>query len=267
MPNKIITSNNYEEELQGEKIMQQNLFSKIVEVIIVVFSMVVAFLIFRNLNPESFIKPDVTPVTKAEIATAPEESYTGKIAGEDIVRISGSSDFDELIADNYATVETPEIIETGIYGLKPWVDPFEITKVRNSKGRLVSSGRKAPEVTDDVVTSVEYYQEYYLVRLQDGTYILAQFSDVYVDKITEGDMVTLPIGMKKTNSSAVKQALRDICKKYGADNTYTLYMIDNEWQQSNENLFFFIRLAIAVVVFFVLAVSLLVVFYKVRERR
>lgn len=246
--------------------MQQNLFGKAVEVIIVVFCMVIAFLVFRNLNPESFIKPDGTPVTQDRIAASPGEDYAGKAAGEDILRLSGSSDLEKLGAGSYATAETSEAVATGIYGLKPWVDPYAVTKIRNSRGRLVSSGRKAPEVTGDIITSTEYYQEYYLVKLPDGTYILAQFSDVYKDKMVNGEAVLLPIGIRKTNSSAVRQALGDICREYGADSTYTLYMIDDEWQKTNENLFFFIKLAIAVAVFFALAVSLLAAFYKITER-
>lgn len=243
------------------------LVKKGMEVVIVVISLIAAFLIFKNLKPEKFIKPDDTPVTTAQIASSPGENYTGKAAGEDIFRLSGKEDFEGLIGKDYATAEPAEVIATGIYGLNPWVDPYSITKIRNSNGRLISTGRKAPEIVDNAVSALEYYQEYYLIRLSDGTYILAQFSDVYREKIEKGEKTVLPIGVKKTNSSDAKQALKDICEEYGADNTFTLYMIDDEWQKEHENTFFIIKLAIAVAAFFILAISLLVILYKLEDRR
>lgn len=243
------------------------LIKKALEVVLVAVSFAAAFLVFKNLKPEKIIKPDAAPVTAAQIASAPGVTYTGKTAGEDILKLSGKEDFEGLIGRDYATAEPIEVIATGIYGLNPWVDPYSITKIRNSSGRLISTGRKAPEVVDDAISALEYYQEYYLIRMPDDTYILAQFSDVYREKIEKGEKVVLPIGMKKTNSNDARQALSEICNEYGADNIFTLYMIDDEWQKDHENIFFIIKLGIAVVVFFILAVSLLVVFYKLEDRR
>ena len=237
-----------------------------IEVAIVVFSLIISFLFYKNLELEKYIKQADTPVTAAQIGSVPQESYTGRVAGEDITRISDSKDFAEMIGKDYATAEPVEVIVTGVYGLKPWVDPYAITKIRNSRGRLVSTGRKAPEVVDNGVSAVEYYQEYYLIRLEDGSCILAQFSDPYREKIEKGERVVLPIGIKKTNSNDVRKALEEICEEYGADNTFTLYMINDEWQKEHENIFFIIKLAIAAVVFFILAISLLVILYKLEDR-
>lgn len=207
----------------------------IVETCIVVFSMVIAFLVFRNLDMETFIKPDDTPVTAAQIAASPSEDYAGKTAGDDIPRLSGIEDFKDMIGKDYATVEAVEVIPTGIYGLKSWVNPYEITKRRNSRGRLVSTDQRAPDATDSIVISAEYYQEYYLVRLPDQTYILAQFSDAYRDRLAAEGSVTLPIGIKKTTSNAAREYLESICDEYGAGNIFSLYMIDDTWQKSHEN--------------------------------
>lgn len=237
-----------------------------IEVAIVVASFIIAFLIYKNLELEKFIKQDDTPVTVAQIGFAPQESYTGRVAGEDITRISDSKDFEEMIGKDYATAEPVEVIATGVYGLNPWVDPSAITKIGNSRGRLVSMGRTAPEVVDNGVSAVEYYQEFYLIRLEDGSCILAQFSDTYREKIEKSEKVVLPIGIKKTNSNDARKALKEICEEYGADNTFTLYMINDEWHQEHENIFFIIKMVISAVVFFILAISLLVILYKLEDR-
>ena len=247
--------------------MSKITISTAIEFGIVVFCMVIAFLVFRNLNMETFIKPDDTPVTAAQIAASPSENYMGKTAGDDIPRLSGIEDFEGMIGKDYATVETVEVIPTGIYGLKSWVNPYEITRIRNSSGRLVSTGQRAPDATDSIVISAEYYQEYYLVRLPDQTYILAQFSDVYRDRLAAEGSVTLPIGIKKTTSSAAREYLASICEEYDAGKIFSLYMIDDTWQKSHENTFFLIKLVISTVVFFLLAIIMLLIFFKVQKEQ
>lgn len=247
--------------------MSNKTINTAIEFCIVVFSMVIAFLVFRNLDMETFIKSDGTPVTAAQIAEAPSEDYAGKTAGDDIPRLSGIKDFKDMIGKDYATVEAVEVIPTGVYGLKSWVNPYEITKRRNSRGRLVSTGQRAPDATDSIVISAEYYQEYYLVKLPDQTYILAQFSDVYRDRLATEGSVTLPIGVKKTTSNAAREYLESICDEYGASNIFSLYMIDDTWQKSHENTFFIIKLVISIVVFFLLAIFMLLIFFKLQKEQ
>lgn len=238
-----------------------------IEVCIVVFCMVIAFLIFRNLNMEMFFRPDSTPVTAAQIAAAPQVNYAGKTAGNDIPRLSGIEEFKNMVGRDCATIEATEVIPTGIYGLKSWVDPYKIRKRRTRNGRLVSTGQRAPDATDDAIVATEYYQEYYLVRLSDQTYILAQFSDAYRDRIAGGGSVTLPIGVKKTTAGEARKYLENICGEYGADNTFVLYMIDDEWQKAHENTFFVIKLGISIATFFLLSIIMLLIFYKVQKRQ
>lgn len=242
--------------------MSQSKIKKGIETAVIMLSLIVAFLVYRSIDPGKIIKPDSEPVTCAQIAAEPQKSYTGKTAGGDIPRLAGSSDFADIVGNTCVTAETQEIVATGIYSLNPWVDPYEITKMRNSRGRMVSTGRKAPEVTDSALQAVEYYQEYYLIRLEDGTYILAQFADSYRQKLEGKEAVTLPVGVKKTNTNAARQYLKEICEEYGADDTYTLYMIDDTWQEEHEFTFFLIKFGIAAVVFLILAVGLLIIIEK-----
>ena len=237
--------------------------NKIIEFIIVGISLIAAFFVYESVNPEKWIKPDSTPVTAKQIAQTLSQSYVtyeGKVAGSDIRRLSGKEEFMEITETEYVTAEPKEIIATGIYSLKPWVDPYKITKIRGSHGRLISSGRKAPEITDNRIQALEYYQEYYLIQLKDETYILAQFSSDSKEKIESGKRAALPIGRKKTNTSMAKQYLEEICNAYGADTAYTLYLIDDKWQEEKEFPFFILKFGSAAAAFFVLAFGLMMLF-------
>lgn len=207
------------------------MFKKAAQVAIVVISYIIAFMVYQRIEPEKLIKPDDT-----------------HLAGEDTPRLSGREEFEALNGTDSVTAEPEEVIPTGVYALKPWVDPY---KVRTT------GSRRAPDATDSSVMSVEYYQEFYLIRLPDQTYILAQLSGNYRDEIEKGRVVTPPIGVKKTVSSEAQKYLKEICEKYGADSSRVLYMIDDEWQEQHDSLFFAIKLGIAVVVFFVVGVLLL----------
>lgn len=245
--------------------MKEEPVGKVIQVVCVLAGFATAFLVYNGINPEKLIKPDNTPITISEIHANPQKNYVGRTAGKDINVISKAEEFMALNGTEYVTAQPQSVVTTGIYSLNPWVDPYEITKVRNSSGRMVSSGRRASEVTDNMVEAVEYYQEYYLIQLTDGSYILAQFSDTYREKIQEEDTVLLPIGRRKTNSSTARQYLEEICRQYDVDNTYTLYMIDDEWQQDHEFTFMMIKYGIAVVVFFVVAVGLLLMYDKMKQ--
>lgn len=229
---------------------------KVILMTMTILAFVAAFLFFQRFQPETFMKKAGEPVEMGEIETGTSESYTGKTAGEDIPRITSIDDFERITDSDCVTVVPVSVAETGIYSLKPWVDPYKITKRRNSRGRTYSTGQRAPEVTDMLTSNAEYYREYYLIELEDSAYILAQFSASYRKEIEKGERVTLPIGVKKTNSDAASSALEKICSEYHADNTYTLYMADDEWDQDNYFTVFIVRFGAAAAVFFVLAMIL-----------
>ncbi len=221
-----------------------------------ILAFIAAFLFFQRFQPETFMKKAGEPVGMEDIEADTAKSYTGKTAGEDIPRIASAGAFEGITGGEYVTAVPVSVTETGIYSLKPWVDPYDITKGRTSRGRTYSTGRKAPEVTDMLTADAEYYREYYLIELEDSSFILAQFSASYRKEIEKGEQVTLPIGLKKTNSDAAKSALEGICEEYHADNTYTLYMADDEWDQDNYFTVFIVRFGVSALVFFVIAILL-----------
>lgn len=75
----------------------------------------------------------------------PSVSYAGRLPEADIPRIASIEDFEAVTGNQHVTPVWAELVETGVYGLKPWVDPYSITKARSSSGHLYSTGRKAPE--------------------------------------------------------------------------------------------------------------------------
>ena len=242
---------------------EYNLKEKIIMIIVVVIAFIVAFVFYQRFQPEAFMKKAGKPVGLAETKQNLIKPYTGKPAGEDIPRMTSADELEGLTENGCVTVVPKKIIGTGIYGLKPWVDPYKITKGRASGGRLYSTGRKAPEVTDALTIRAPYYREYCLIELEDSSYIVAQLDASFQKEIERGSAVTLPIGKKKINSKEVRTYIEEICSQYGADNTYTLYMADDEWDQENHFTALIVRFGAAAVLFFVLAVALVLASWKV----
>lgn len=238
----------------------------ILPIIVVIFCLIAAFFLFTKINPEGWLKKESKTVSLTDIPAGDNGAYTGKVAGEDVPRLTGSEEFEEMTGSQYITVTPQKVIKTGVYGLKPWLDPYQITKGRNNSGRLYTTGRKAAEVTDSAIMAASHYIEYNLIQLPDDSYILAQFSDTYRKAIEKGETVTLPLGIRKTTGKETRSYLNEICSQYGANPDYVLYAIDNEWNEEHEFTLFMIRVGISAVVFLVLAVVLLVAVDKVRHR-
>jgi len=226
--------------------MGSSIFKKVAEAAIVAISFMLAFLTYQRIDPEKFIKPDST-----------------HLAGEDTPRLSGREEFEALSGTDHVTAEPEGVVATGVYGLKPWVDPYKITRASMPNGKTVSTGRRAPDATDNAVMAAEHYQEFYLIRLPDQTYILAQFGRIYRERIEKGGAVTLPAGVKKPVSGEAQKYLKEICEAYGADSSCVLYLVDDEWQQAHDAQFFMVRLGTAAVVFFAVGVPLFAFFSKI----
>lgn len=238
------------------------LIKKAIPYILVIISLLAAFLVFQRVNPEWLFKQDGPPVTLTQISKNIAAHYAGQTAGADIPRLTGSQEFDTILDTQYVTAEPSKVIATGIYGLKPWVDSHARTT-----GGSWRHTRKTPlpEVTSIYMESPGDYLEYYLIQLPDGTYIPAQFSDTYRRDIDRGKKITLPIGVKKGNGNLTKSYLGKICEQYDASPASTLYMVDDTWYQEHDFTFFLIKLGVAAVVFFVAAILLFLVEARVKN--
>ncbi|MGN6714337.1 hypothetical protein [Anaerocolumna jejuensis] len=238
----------------------------ILPLITVAVCLVLAFFLFAKLNPEGWIKKEGKPVKLADIPAGDNGAYTGKTAGEDVPKLSGSKELEDMIGTQYESAIPKKVIKTGVYSLKPWLNPYEITNGRNNSGRIYRTGRKAAEATDSAILAVSDYIEYYLIQLPDDTYILAQFSDTYRKAIERGETVTLPLGIQKNTGKEARSYLKEICGKYGASTDYVLYAVDNEWNNEHEFTLFIIRFGISAVVFFILSFAILMAADKIRHR-
>ncbi len=240
---------------------------KVIQILFVAASMVAGFLFYQRFSPEAFLMPKEEIIGEAQIQADPSESYTGKTAGEGIPHLSGIAEYDQLGTYDYVSVTTDEIISTDVYGLKPWVDPYSLTRMRLSGGHTVSTGRRAPEVREGLAVRAEAYQEYYLIRLPAAGYCLAQFSEACVRQLNQEGEVTLPIGKKQTTSKEARKYLEDMGNAYEADTSYVLYMVDDDWGEENHFRLFLIRFGASVGVFLVLAVALLLLLEKIVMHR
>lgn len=236
---------------------------KTIQFILVAASMAAGFLFYQRFQPELLMKPEGEIIGMAQINANPIGNYSGKTAGEDVPHLNRIEELEQLSSNAYVSVTTGEMISTDVYGLKPWVDPYSLTKVRSSGGRMVSTGRRAPAVTKGPAVRAEAYQEYYLIRLADSGYCFAQVSAAYAWQLKEGEELTLPIGQKRATSNEERRYLEEMGNAYGADTSYLLYMVDDEWGEENHFTLFLIRFGASAGVFFVLATGLLLLLGKV----
>lgn len=232
--------------------------SKIITYFSCIAALTAAFFVYLNFHPENLMKKDNTPVTQNDIEADRLGSFTGHAAGDDIPRISGKDEFEDMLNIDYVTVEPVDIIATGVSSLKPWESPY----VKSSGTRGTGSGTRKKEVVKSFWDLTDTYNEYYLIKCPDGTYILAQMPDSYVKAIKNGKNVTLPIGQKAALTNTAKSYLKEICDEYDASLNGALYVFDTEWYEEHSFTIFIIKTGAAVVVFFLLAVLLMTILEK-----
>lgn len=230
-----------------------------------VLGLVIAVIFFLRWNPENLWKPKDKPVTMSEIEQDLAKDYTGLTPGADIFRLSGASDFEDVWHyHNYVTAEPLDIISTGVYSLKSWVDPTSRT-VRH--GRTYNEKRK-PEVITSPLNLWDDYNQYYLLELPDHTYILAQIPPDAASAIAKGKKVTLPIGRKVGMLPAAKSSLTKICDEYQVDTSGVYYAFNDEWQKKHYFFSFVLRFIVSAVLCLTIAVALMTIgnkIFKVEE--
>lgn len=71
---------------------------KVITAVAVILGLVIAFFVYQNFYPEDFMEKDETTITMSDIEKNKSVSYTGHPAGEDIPRISGKEEFEDILA-------------------------------------------------------------------------------------------------------------------------------------------------------------------------
>lgn len=230
--------------------------SKIRTMIAVIIGLVAGYFVCMNFHPENWMKKEEAEVTLSQIEKADGKIYTGRMPAEDVLRLSGKEEFEELYQVDEVTVEPTDIVPTGVGRLSEWADPY--------MGRAGTRKHKRKrEVQQKFLDILGDYNEYYLIQCPDKTYILAQLPDKYVKAIKKGEKAALPIGRKAPMPPQAKSYLEDICKEYDAPVDGVLYTFDNEWYEEHSFMILVLRLGAGAVVLFAGAVILLLLLDKI----
>ena len=235
---------------------------RIIQFIIVGIILAASYATFVFVHPENWINNNET-ISASDIAQKPMADYEGKMAGEGIVELQNADAFHALKTYDYVVVSPQNVIGTGVYELKRWVDPNDLKKGILTNGRTYTSGQTVPNVVTNAVQAALDYNEYYMIQLPDGSHILALFDSRYADSIAQGESVTLPIGRRLQTAKDALAPLRSVCGQYDVDTSDTLYAFDDAWQESNQNTVFWIKLAFAGGAFLALTVVSAILFKKI----
>lgn len=224
----------------------------------------ISLLVYQWVTPESFLPYEGQTAGQEELEANPMEDYAGKPAGETIPRLTGKDDFEELIHGGYATITTDELIPTGIYGL---ISQEAYRTLQRGAIRVGGGIRRKTNTVEWAkkwpLMDAQHYQEYYLVRLPDSTYVLALFSPAEERGLRAKGEITLPIGRKETVRNEARPLLADVCSKYEAESVYYLFMLDQAWMEEKGGIRFILRLLPAAGVFFILAAGWIMMVEKV----
>ena len=236
---------------------------KIILWVSVIVAIGIAAPVYFNWNPEYLLRMNEEEVMLADIQQNGSEAYIGSPAGADIPRINGKEDF-RTTRDSAFTAEPVDVVYTGAYELKSWVDPYVYRRTR--KGRKYGAPKRKQQYLqyknpEGLFQNHADYLPFYLLKLRDGTYILAQIPENYAKDIQNGKTVTLPIGKKLIKG--IPKTLHHLCSQYDADTGSVYYAFCDEWHEKHQFIVFLIRVGAVTVVFFGIAISLILIGNKV----
>ncbi len=231
-------------------------FVKFLEFIAVIIALIVAVLVAKDFGIESILRGKEEPVTLAMTEDLLSGDCIGMPAADDIPRINDLQAWDDTYsAVSLVTIEPTAIIPTGIGVRNTWVSAYSTSR----RGRVQSR----PAVSDTVLDFFGDYAEYYIIRLPDDSYILAQMSKDYARKLEAGKKVTLPIGQKISESSEVLHKIEDLCEEYNVFTDGVFYCINDKWNESHSFLVMLIRFGIGALTALVLGTILIMIVDKI----
>lgn len=229
----------------------------------IVIALAPAALLYFNWNPESLLRLGEEAVTMADIEEKGGEACIGFSAGEDIPRLTGEEDMKTTLEAAF-TAEPTDVVYTGAYSLKPWVESYTYNRTR--KGRRYGAPRAKPRFLqyknpDGLFQNHADYLPFYLLKFSDDTYILAQIPESDAKAIRKGKAVTLPVGKKV--SKGIPETLSNLCEEYSVYTGGIYYAFNDEWQEKHEFIVFLLRMIVVSVVFFGIAISFILLGNKV----
>ncbi len=229
--------------------------AKALEFIAVVAALVCGVLVGRNIGVESILRGKEEPLTLAMTEGGLPEDYIGMPAADDIPRIEDAASWEDTWQTSYVTIEPEAIIGTGIGPRHPWVDPY----IRRRRG----GQKKRPEVTRTALDILDEYGEYFLLKLPDQSYILAQIPVDDAKKLKAGKDLTLPIGRKTAAHRQVLANISDLCREYNVNTDGVVYCINDKWNESHNFLVLRIRIGVVFLITIALGTILIVIVDKI----
>lgn len=229
---------------------------KLLTYLCVILAIIAAAAAAFGFNPDALVRGKQEAMGQKDIEAG--KDVTGHPAEDDIPRILSIEDFDALYTGtDHVTIQPVSIKPTGVWHLKSWVDPYA---QRRYKGRAVGAKKRKAEVIVSKLGIHMDYNQYYLLQLEDGAYILAEIPEPDADALKRGKSVTLPIGEKRT--FGMTETLSQVCEKYDAYTDGVFYAFDEEWYKSIDLFMVLTRIGVGTVVFFAVGICLLLILDK-----
>ena len=230
-------------------------FVKVLEFVMVIISLIAAVLVAKDFGIESILRGKEEPVTLAMAKENLTEDCIGMPAADDIPRIEDVQTWDDASILDLVTIEPTDIIPTGIGSRNTWVSAYSTSR----RGRV----QPRPSVSETAFDFAGDYAEYYIIKLPDESYILAQMSIDDARKLKAGKAVTLPIGRKIDVFSQALPKMKDLCEEYNVYTDGVFYCINDKWNESHSFLVFIIRFGIGALTAIVLGAILITVVDKI----
>ncbi|MCM1182665.1 MAG: hypothetical protein NC337_04735 [Roseburia sp.] len=229
--------------------------AKFLEFVSVIAALVVAVLVVKNLSIESMLRGEEEPVTLAMTESGLPEDHIGLPAADDIPRIESLEAWDDLWQTSFVTIEPTGIVSTGVGARNNWISAYSNTSRRGGPRRKAEVSSTALDVFGD-------YAEYYLLRLPDKSYILAQMSTDDARKIKAGQEITLPVGRKAAVHRQALTQLRALCEEYDVYTDGVFYCINDKWNEEHSFMVLLVRYGIGALITLVLGTLLIMLVDK-----
>jgi hypothetical protein len=217
-----------------------------------------------HFNTEGIFNLFRSPVDLVDIEEDSRGEYIGKQSGEGIPVLTSSYELNDSTYsyNDYITVEPKSIMPLGVYRLKDSGQSRSASISYSGRRRIYES--EIPLYTDSPFITDRYrYNQYYLIELQDGTYIVSYLDDYYAKKIMRGKKITFPMGRKDTvigtEKSLLKEALEEIEEYDISEFEYILCLAHDKHYNNTRILDFIIRIFLGIIIFILFCVVTIIV--------
>ena len=166
-------------------------------------------------------------VTQADMEANPHTDYSGYRPGEDIPRLTSMEEYEQgtYTGLDFITVETTEIIPLDIYRLK---DPADINSTEQYRGRgRAFSAKPLAKYTTHPARRGYLYGRYYLLKLRDGSQVIAYADRAYELVAGLGNTITFPVGRLQMSTVNEEEMFEKAEETYGVNTERIFYMIND----------------------------------------